>query len=157
MTTDLKSGARDQVAPAARATPPGGFAPAPAITPPPPGNRAPTFPRGVASHTLALSGEGPGEPGGREVGNLNGVGGDAGDVELHIKLCCRYLERLRKRTQTELLEEMDAPSVALLVDVGFVDDGAPLTFSRSGWKWVKSYHRQAVLEMAYARRVRGAA
>jgi hypothetical protein len=85
------------------------------------------------------------------------IQGDAGDVELMLKLCCSYIERLRKRTQTELLEEMDAPSVALLVDVGFVNDGTPLTFSRAGWNWVKSYHRLAVLEMAYARRARVAA
>lgn len=82
--------------------------------------------------------------------------GDTGDVEMMIKLSCSYVERLRKRTQTELLEEMDASSVALLVDVGFVDF-APLTFTPAGWKWVKSYHRQAVLEMAYARKVRVAA
>lgn len=155
MATDLKSDAARQAAGLEAATPPGAFAPARATPPRPPEIAPPDFLRPLPSHTLSLSAEGRFEGSAAEVDNRSGVGGDACDLEVQVGLCCRWLERLRSRSQTELLEVMDGPSVAMLVDVGFVDT-TPLTFTRPGWRWARANGdaaRRNLLRGAYLRRV----
>ena len=91
---------------------------------------------------------------GEAVATLRGIVGDQVDVEMQIGIICRLVEHMRSKTQTELLEAMNAPSVALLVGVGFADT-TPLTFTAEGWRWLKlpnETHRRGLLRLAIEQR-----